>query len=387
MLTGPVRVWLEPGYDGGRVGAWLLDLPGCFTWGRTRPAAIGRAPSAVARFVAWLGDHGASIELPELDETVVVEEVPATIDGDGYERNALFEADHRAVSQEELETAIQRLEYARSDLLAIHGRLRRLDQGQAIPDERETRADEPDQGRPERPATEVLRHVAEAEAWLASRLDPGPRYEGPPRKGDPFAFLDATRSWAVARIREQHGRDPAPAWVDGKGEGWTLAKVVRRLLYHGIDHLEELDQRLALAEGRLERVNVVRNARVDPSELAVLLRNAGLHAGRRSPQQVGRMLAATRESVSAWDEDRLIGFARAITDGVTNAYVSSVAVDARWQDRGLGRRLIEALIDGREGMKFVLTAREGTEDFYRRLGFKPDERVLVRQRRRPESIR
>ena len=24
--TTPLRVWLEPGYDGGRVGAWLLDL-------------------------------------------------------------------------------------------------------------------------------------------------------------------------------------------------------------------------------------------------------------------------------------------------------------------------------------------------------------------------
>jgi predicted N-acetyltransferase YhbS len=80
-----------------------------------------------------------------------------------------------------------------------------------------------------------------------------------------------------------------------------------------------------------------------------------------------------------------VGFARAITDGVTNAYVSSVAVDPGWQDRGLGGRLIEALIDGREGMKFVLTAREGTQPFYRRLGFEPDPRVLVRQRRRPDA--
>ncbi|CAN5403179.1 hypothetical protein BH20CHL6_BH20CHL6_11170 [soil metagenome] len=32
MELHPIRVWLEPGYDNGRYGAWMLDWPGCFVW-------------------------------------------------------------------------------------------------------------------------------------------------------------------------------------------------------------------------------------------------------------------------------------------------------------------------------------------------------------------
>jgi hypothetical protein len=32
--------------------------------------------------------------------------------------------------------------------------------------------------------------------------------------------------------------------TDRMGETWTLAKVLRRLIYHSLDHLDELDRRL-----------------------------------------------------------------------------------------------------------------------------------------------
>jgi ribosomal protein S18 acetylase RimI-like enzyme len=365
-VEGPIRVWLEPGYDRDRVGAWMLDLSGAFAWGQTRTAALARAPAAVARFVLWLRDHGESVEMPELDDTEVVEEVAT---------KALFAVERRAVTAGELETAFSRMGHARSDLLVVARRIGRLEGPSPV-------SSTGSSAERERTGPDVLRHIASTEARLATRLDPGAHYDGPPESGDPLAYLAATRDWAMTRVREQFTRDPALSRTDDKGERWTLAKVLRRLVYHGFDHVDELDRRLAAADGRVERVAIRRNARVDPADLAGLLRTAGLNRGRRSPQQIARMLAATRETVSAWDGEQLVGFARAISDGVTNAYVSSVAVDPRWQDRGLGRRLIDSLIDGREGMKFVLTAREGTDEFYRRLGFVPDQRILVRQRRR-----
>jgi hypothetical protein len=33
--------------------------------------------------------------------------------------------------------------------------------------------------------------------------------------------------------------------IDGKGEEWTLAKVLRRSLYHSLDHFGELETRYA----------------------------------------------------------------------------------------------------------------------------------------------
>jgi hypothetical protein len=61
MSDVSIRVWLEPGYDYGRFGAWVLDLPGCFVWAGDREGALAAVPSAVERFGAWLEGHGERI--------------------------------------------------------------------------------------------------------------------------------------------------------------------------------------------------------------------------------------------------------------------------------------------------------------------------------------
>jgi ribosomal protein S18 acetylase RimI-like enzyme len=68
----------------------------------------------------------------------------------------------------------------------------------------------------------------------------------------------------------------------------------------------------------------------------------------------------------------LVGFARAISDGTTNAYISSVMVDAALRRRGVGRELLRRLMDGRPPvMRWVLHARADAIDFYRAIGFTP----------------
>lgn len=68
----------------------------------------------------------------------------------------------------------------------------------------------------------------------------------------------------------------------------------------------------------------------------------------------------------------LVGFARAISDGITNAYVSSVMVDAALRRRGVGRELMRRLMHGRPPvMRWVLHARADAIPFYRAIGFTP----------------
>lgn len=75
--------------------------------------------------------------------------------------------------------------------------------------------------------------------------------------------------------------------------------------------------------------------------------------------------------VSAWEGDSLIGFARAISDGATNGYISTVAVLPQYQGKGIGRELIRRLISGRDGIMFVLHARPEVAPFYLKCGFQP----------------
>ena len=44
-----------------------------------------------------------------------------------------------------------------------------------------------------------------------------------------------------------------------------------------------------------------------------------------SPEQFSRMMENTDRTVVAWDDSRIVGFARALCDKVSNGYVSMLA--------------------------------------------------------------
>jgi len=239
-----IRVWLEPGYDYGRYGAWMLDWPGCFVWDESRDAVLGRVPESVRRHTEWLAAFGEPVVVPAGSGLEVVEEVSSLVK-DGYERNAIFMADRRPVAVDELAAMFRQLGFARADMA------RHLDSalGRAAtrPGGSPRDARDPDAlargAAPARETDGVLRHIAGAEIWLASRLDRALRFEGAPRDGDLAAYLDESRAWMVDQLGALHARDPALEATDGKGEEWTLAKVLRRALYHSLDHLAELEAR------------------------------------------------------------------------------------------------------------------------------------------------
>ncbi len=68
-----------------------------------------------------------------------------------------------------------------------------------------------------------------------------------------------------------------------------------------------------------------------------------------------------------------VGFARAVTDGVTFAWIADVFVVASHRRRGLGRRLIEAVLDHPEirASRNVLLATADAHGLYARYGFAP----------------
>ena len=371
-------MWLEPGYDYGRYAAWMLDLPGAFGWAASREMALSQASSGMGWFRDWLARHGERLDAawgrPE-----VVEEVAATV-VDGYERNATFAADDEPVSEQELTAAIRRLGFARVDLLDVAGRVDAFEAAGgtlAADDDRESN-DRLEAGR-ERTSDEILRHIGAAEAWFASRLDPAARFDGAARNGDPRAWLDATRAWGIDHLRRFHAQDPAMARIDGKGERWTLRKLVRRFLYHSIDHLQELDRRLARAEGRATRLVFRRDRLTDVMPLARLLRSVGWDRRSQDRDRLRQAIDGSHAMTSAWDGEELVAFVRELGDGVFSSVVSMVVVDPRWQGLGLAERLIDDVIAGRDDVRFTLGAAPGLKPFYAKLGFEDDDGAMVRR--------
>jgi GNAT superfamily N-acetyltransferase len=70
----------------------------------------------------------------------------------------------------------------------------------------------------------------------------------------------------------------------------------------------------------------------------------------RTRSAVQKMLAGTQVVIALAESEsgRLVGFCRLISDGIYRAMLLDVMVDQEYQGRGLGRRLVEALLSHRD---------------------------------------
>jgi ribosomal protein S18 acetylase RimI-like enzyme len=110
---------------------------------------------------------------------------------------------------------------------------------------------------------------------------------------------------------------------------------------------------------------------VDLEQLARLFDSVGWQHRTRDPERLAQMVRGSLYGVSALDGGSLVGYARAVSDGAFNAYVSTVAVLPEFQRRGIGRELLRRLMAGRETVQFVLHAPPHVQAFYLRCGFRP----------------
>lgn len=80
------------------------------------------------------------------------------------------------------------------------------------------------------------------------------------------------------------------------------------------------------------------------------------------------------------DDGGMVGFARAVSDGVAFAYLADVFVLPAHRGQGLGEQLVATMIDEGAGAKFRwLLHTADAHDLYARFGFaSPDETVLER---------
>jgi len=71
-----------------------------------------------------------------------------------------------------------------------------------------------------------------------------------------------------------------------------------------------------------------------------------------------------------YDKDKLIGVGRALADGVDCSYICDVAIDPKYQGNGIGKAIMEKLIeDSKEHQKIILYSVPTKEKFYEKLGF------------------
>lgn len=107
-------------------------------------------------------------------------------------------------------------------------------------------------------------------------------------------------------------------------------------------------------------------------EFIDLLRRSTL-AERRPVEDWGAIDAMLRHAnliCTAWDEERLVGVARSLTDFEFCCYLSDLAVDTVYQKHGVGTELIrrtQAQLGGRA--KIILLSAPAATGYYPKIGF------------------
>jgi ribosomal protein S18 acetylase RimI-like enzyme len=111
-------------------------------------------------------------------------------------------------------------------------------------------------------------------------------------------------------------------------------------------------------------------ARVDWQRLVGDLEADAFHNGR-TPQELERSFRNSQVAVLAWSGSNVVGTARALSDGVCNAYVVDVWTQSAFRRRGIARRMmamIEAALPGQHVYLFTTDAAP----LYEALGYERD---------------
>jgi aralkylamine N-acetyltransferase len=106
-----------------------------------------------------------------------------------------------------------------------------------------------------------------------------------------------------------------------------------------------------------------------------------------SPEQISRLVTESFCFLSVWEEDKLLGMGRVISDSFSDAYIQDVFVMEGYRKQGIAKKLVGKLIEYCKNKNInwiALIAAPGSVSVYEKLGFEKmiDHTPMQFQKRR-----
>jgi ribosomal protein S18 acetylase RimI-like enzyme len=112
-------------------------------------------------------------------------------------------------------------------------------------------------------------------------------------------------------------------------------------------------------------------SKIDLNQLQALFKLGAFWAKDRSVEDLSVAIANSEPVISVWDGERLIGLARATSDGIYRATIWDVVIHPDYRGAGLGRKLVETVLShprmNRVERIYLMTTHQ--QRFYEQIGF------------------
>ncbi|GAA0715616.1 hypothetical protein GCM10009430_10320 [Aquimarina litoralis] len=100
----------------------------------------------------------------------------------------------------------------------------------------------------------------------------------------------------------------------------------------------------------------------------------------RTIESIQKLLKHTKIFVVIRNEDtnQLIGFGRAISDGVFRALLDDIVIDTKYRGNGLGKQIIRELLKELDEVEQIfLNTKPALEEFYKQFGFTKPKAITM----------
>jgi N-acetylglutamate synthase-like GNAT family acetyltransferase len=112
-----------------------------------------------------------------------------------------------------------------------------------------------------------------------------------------------------------------------------------------------------------------------------LYKSSGINRPTTDTKRISKMYENSNLVITAWDEEKLVGVSRSLTDACYCCYLSDLAIREEYKHKGIGKKLVRMTKDlvGEQTMLLLLAAPSATE-YYPKIGMqKVDNGFIIKR--------
>jgi N-acetylglutamate synthase-like GNAT family acetyltransferase len=113
-------------------------------------------------------------------------------------------------------------------------------------------------------------------------------------------------------------------------------------------------------------------------QIIELYTNSGLPRPTNDKDRINKMYEHSNLIITAWDNEKLVGVSRSITDWAWSCYLADLAVRDEYKKSGIGKKLIKLTKErvGEQVMVLLVSVPTATE-YYPKVGFSKEDRSFI----------